>query len=129
VTGDTRSRPPATGSADERSRLTSLTGTVALGLYALASVAYGPEAIVVVLAAAGSAGIGDRGAPARHRVIVGLLVVLVACNRQVIAAYPGGGAYTVAPNNLGVRAGLVAAASRQPSLLEASRRSIRRRLL
>jgi len=43
---------------------------------------------------------------------VGLLVVLVACNRQVIAAYPdGGGAYTVALENFGVRAGLVAVAS------------------
>lgn len=97
-------------SAEERSRLTSLTGTVALGLDALASVAYGPEAIVVVLAAAGSAGIGAT-LPVTG-VIVGLLLVLVACYRQVIAAYPdGGGAYTVARENLGVRAGLVAAAS------------------
>lgn len=100
----------AIGSTEERSRLTSLTGTVALGLDALASVAYGPEAIVVVLAAAGSAGIGAT-LPVTG-VIVGLLLVLVACYRQVIAAYPdGGGAYTVARENLGVRAGLVAAAS------------------
>jgi len=107
---DTRPRPPADASADERSRLTSLTGTVALGLDALASVAYGPEAIVIVLAAAGSAGIGAT-LPVTG-VIVGLLLVLVACYRQVIAAYPdGGGAYTVARENLGVRAGLAAAAS------------------
>jgi len=99
-----------TDAAEERSRLSALTGTVALGLDALASVAYGPEAIVVVLAAAGSAGIGAT-LPVTG-VIVVLLVVLVACYRQVIAAYPdGGGAYTVARENLGVRAGLVAAAS------------------
>lgn len=103
-------RPGAGGSAEERSRLTALTGTVALGLDALASVAYGPEAIVVVLAAAGSAGVGAT-LPVTA-VIVVLLLVLVACYRQVIAAYPdGGGAYTVARENLGVRAGLVAAAS------------------
>lgn len=96
--------------AEERSRLSAVTGTVALGLDALASVAYGPEAIVVVLAAAGSAGVGAT-LPVTA-VIVVLLVVLVACYRQVIAAYPdGGGAYTVARENLGVRAGLVAAAS------------------
>lgn len=107
---DIRPRPPGNSSAEERSRLTSLTGTVALGLDALASVAYGPEAIVVVLAAAGSAGIGAT-LPVTG-VIVGLLLVLVACYRQVIAAYPdGGGAYTVARENLGARAGLVAAAS------------------
>ncbi len=99
-----------TEAAEERSRLSAVTGTVALGLDALASVAYGPEAIVVVLAAAGSAGIGAT-LPVTG-VIVVLLVVLVACYRQVIAAYPdGGGAYTVARENLGVRAGLVAAAS------------------
>lgn len=98
------------GEGEDRSRLTALTGAVALGLDALASVAYGPEAIVVVLAAAGSAGVGAT-LPVTG-VIVVLLVVLVACYRQVIAAYPdGGGAYTVARENLGVRAGLVAAAS------------------
>src|SRR5262249_30416120 len=44
--------------------------------------------------------------------IVLLLVVLVACYRQVIAAYPdGGGAYTVAREHLGTKASLVAAAS------------------
>ena len=95
---------------DERHRLTALTGVVGLGLDALASVAYGPESIVLVLAAAG--GIGLQWTLPVTGVIVLLLVVLVACYRQVIAAYPdGGGAYTVSRNHLGTRAGLVAAAS------------------
>jgi amino acid transporter len=97
-------------SGDERHRLTAVTGTVGLGLDALASVAYGPEAIVLVLAAAGTAGL-HWTLPVTG-VIVLLLVVLVACYRQVITAFPdGGGAYTVAREHLGTRAGLVAAAS------------------
>jgi amino acid transporter len=94
----------------ERHRLTAPTGLAALGLDALASVAYGPEAIVVALAVAGSAGIGFT-LPVTL-VIVGLLFILVACYRQIIRAYPdGGGSYSVARRNLGQRAGLVAAAS------------------
>jgi len=74
---------------DERHRLTALTGTVGLGLDALASVAYGPEVIVLILAGAGSAGL--RLMLPVTVVIVLLLVVLVACYRRVIAAYPDGG--------------------------------------
>ncbi|GAA1231015.1 APC family permease [Pseudonocardia alaniniphila] len=96
--------------AEERHRLTATTGIAALGLDALASCAYGPESIVLALGVAGAAGIGLT-VPVTL-VIVGLLAVLVVCYRQVIAAYPdGGGAYTVARDNLGRRAGLVAAAS------------------
>ncbi|HET6501577.1 MAG TPA: APC family permease [Amycolatopsis sp.] len=95
---------------DDRHRLTAITGTVGLGLDALASVAYGPEAIVLALAAAGTVGL-HWTLPVTG-VIVLLLVVLVACYRQVIAAYPdGGGAYTVSKEHLGAKAGLVAAAS------------------
>ncbi|MCI2420841.1 APC family permease [Saccharopolyspora sp. K220] len=98
------------GSVEDRHRLTALTGTVGLGLDALASVSYGPEAIVLVLAAAGA--VGMTWTLPVTGVIVLLLVVLVACYRQVIRAYPdGGGAYTVARRNLGARAGLIAAAS------------------
>ncbi|GAA3430563.1 APC family permease [Kutzneria kofuensis] len=81
-----------------------------LGLDAIASVAYGPEAIVLVLAAAGSAGLGWT-LPVTLGIVV-LLGVLIACYRQVIQAFPdGGGAYTVATRYLGRRAGLVAGAS------------------
>ncbi|MFG2912618.1 hypothetical protein ACGF0D_06925, partial [Kitasatospora sp. NPDC048298] len=46
--------PPDTGAGDERHRLSALGGLAALSLDAMASVAYGPESIVLVLAAAGA---------------------------------------------------------------------------
>ncbi|WP_084514323.1 APC family permease [Nocardia acidivorans] len=76
----------------------------------MASVSYGPEAIVLVLAAAGSAGLGFT-LPVTAAIVV-LLAVLIASYRQVIAAFPnGGGAYAVAKERLGHRTSLVAAAS------------------
>jgi len=99
--------PPDTG---ERHRLTAVTGLAALSLDAMASVAYGPEAIVLVLAAAGAHGLGFT-MPVTLA-IAGLLAVLVASYRQVIAAFPdGGGSYAVAKTHLGARTSLVAAAS------------------
>ncbi|MEU8761978.1 APC family permease [Streptomyces sp. NPDC048659] len=99
--------PPDTGA---RHRLTAVTGLAALSLDAMASVAYGPEAIVLVLAAAGAHGLGFT-LPVTLA-IAGLLAVLVASYRQVIAAFPdGGGSYAVARAHLGRRTGLVAAAS------------------
>ncbi|MEV6768908.1 APC family permease [Nocardia sp. NPDC051030] len=76
----------------------------------MASVSYGPEAIVLVLAAAGAAGLGFT-LPVTLAIVV-LLAVLIASYRQVIAAFPnGGGAYAVAKERLGHRTSLVAAAS------------------
>ncbi|MFG1781275.1 APC family permease [Rhodococcus oryzae] len=76
----------------------------------MASVSYGPEAIVLVLAAAGGTGLGFT-LPVTLA-IAALLAVLVASYRQLIAAFPnGGGAYAVARARLGHRTGLVAAAS------------------
>lgn len=76
----------------------------------MASVSYGPEAIVLVLAAAGGAGLGLT-LPVTLA-IAALLAVLVASYRQVIAAFPnGGGAYAVAKAHLGDRTSLTAAAS------------------
>ncbi|MEU6201828.1 APC family permease [Streptomyces sp. NPDC047061] len=99
--------PPDTG---ERHRLTTATGLAALSLDAMASVAYGPEAIVLVLAAAGAHGLGFT-MPVTLA-IAALLAVLVASYRQVIAAFPdGGGSYAVAKTHLGARTSLVAAAS------------------
>lgn len=99
--------PPDTG---ERHRLTAVTGLAALSLDAMASVAYGPEAIVLVLTAAGARGLGFT-LPVTLA-IVGLLAVLIGSYRQVIAAFPdGGGSYAVAKTHLGARTSLVAAAS------------------
>ncbi|MFF2043892.1 APC family permease [Kitasatospora sp. NPDC058170] len=103
--------PPDTGAAPEdRHRLTALGGLAALSLDAMASVAYGPESIVLVLAAAGAYGLGFT-LPVTVAIAV-LLAVLVASYRQVIAAFPdGGGAYAVAKAHLGRRTALTAAAS------------------
>src|SRR5258708_15104729 len=44
--------------------------------------------------------------------VIGLLVIVYFSYRQTIAAYPmGGGSYTVAKENLGLRMGLLAAAA------------------
>ncbi|MEU8900872.1 APC family permease [Nocardia sp. NPDC048505] len=93
-----------------RRGLTVPTGLAGLSLDAMASVSYGPEAIVLVLAVAGGAGLGFT-VPVTLA-IAALLAVLVASYRQVIAAFPdGGGAYAVAKAYLGRRTGLTAAAS------------------
>ncbi|MER5642375.1 APC family permease [Kitasatospora sp. NPDC002227] len=98
------------GRAGERDRLTALGGLAALSLDAMASVAYGPESVVLVLAAAGSHGLGFT-LPVTVAIAV-LLAVLVASYRQVIAAFPdGGGSYAVAKAHLGRRTALTAAAS------------------
>jgi amino acid transporter len=94
----------------ERERLTVIQGLAALSLDALSSVAYGPEAILVVLVAAGAAGL-NYTLPITGAILV-LLAALVLSYRQVIAAFPnGGGAYAVSKAHLGVNASLVAAAS------------------
>ncbi|MCD9141857.1 APC family permease [Streptomyces albireticuli] len=109
----TGEEPPDTGaghSADDRHRLTATQGLAALSLDAMASVAYGPEAIVLVLAAAGAHGLGFT-LPVTLA-IAALLAVLVASYRQVIAAFPdGGGSYAVAKKHLGRRTSLFTAAS------------------
>ncbi|MEF9885919.1 APC family permease [Streptomyces sp. P9-A4] len=103
----TAEEPPDTGA---RHKLTAVTGLAALSLDAMASVAYGPEAIVLVLTAAGAHGLGFT-LPVTLA-IAGLLAVLVASYRQVIAAFPdGGGSYAVAKAYLGRRTSLVAAGS------------------
>ncbi|MFF7729932.1 APC family permease [Streptomyces sp. NPDC008001] len=112
--GGAGEEPPDTGaarpSAEERHRLTATQGLAALSLDAMASVAYGPESIVLVLAAAGAYGLGFT-LPVTLAIAV-LLAVLVASYRQVIAAFPdGGGSYAVAKRHLGRRTALVTAAS------------------
>jgi amino acid transporter len=94
----------------KRRGLTVSTGLAGLSLDAMASVSYGPEAIVLVLATAGGVGLGMT-LPVTLA-IAALLAVLVASYRQVIATFPdGGGAYAVAKRHLGHRTSLVAAAS------------------
>ncbi|KUJ70719.1 amino acid permease [Streptomyces albus subsp. albus] len=107
---DTEAEAMAAAAEPDRHKLTTITGLAALSLDAMASVAYGPEAIVLVLAAAGAHGLGFT-LPVTLA-IAALLAVLVASYRQVIAAFPdGGGSYAVARTHLGPRTSLVAAAS------------------
>jgi amino acid transporter len=92
-----------------KSHITSIEGLAALSLDALSSIAYGPKAIVIVLAAAGSGAIA--AALPITLVIAGLLGVLVISYCQVIAVHPdGGGSYAVAKKDLGTKTSLLAAA-------------------
>ena len=97
--------------AEERHKLTALEGLAALSLDALSSVAYGPQAIIIVLATAGLAAVHHYTLPVTLAIVL-LLTVLVVSYRQVIEAFPnGGGAYAVAKAHLGVQPSLIAAAS------------------
>jgi amino acid transporter len=90
--------------------ITPVEGLSALSLDALTSVAYGPEAILIVLAAAGATTL-HLILPITIAIVV-LLAILVVSYRQVIYAYPhGGGAYSVSRDNFGPRAGELAGAA------------------
>ena len=80
------------------------------GLDALSSAAYGPEAALTVLLPLGAAGLTFI-LPITVAIVI-LLGIVYFSYRQTIAAYPnGGGSYTVARENLGANAGLLAAAA------------------
>lgn len=101
---------PLASSEDEGERITPVQGIPTFGLDALSSAAYGPEAALTILLPLGLVGVHYivplTGA------IIALLIIVFFSYRQTIAAYPnGGGSYTVAKENLGSRAGLVAAAA------------------
>ena len=102
--------PPLRARDISKEQITPVEGLSALSLDALTSVAYGPEAILVVLAAAG-AGALHLILPITVAIVV-LLAILVFSYRQVIDAYPhGGGAYAVSRDNFGAGASLVAGAA------------------
>ncbi|MBO0886076.1 MAG: APC family permease [Acidimicrobiales bacterium] len=93
-----------------KEQIEPLEGLPALSLDALTSVAYGPEAIIVVLATAGAGALSGI-LPITGAIVV-LLVLLVLSYLQVIDAYPGGGgAYAVSRENLGRGASQLAAAA------------------
>src|SRR6202522_4811278 len=85
-------------------------GIPIFGLDALTSAAYGPEAAMTLLIPLGLAG-AHYIVPVISAILI-LLVIVFFSYRQTIAAYPsGGGSYTVASENLGAGAGLLAAAA------------------
>ncbi len=97
----------------ERDNEERLIKTLALAVFssdAISSVAYATEEILLVLVVAGSGALA-LSLPVAVA-IVALLTILIASYRQVITAYPnGGGAYVVASENFGHKAGLIAGAS------------------
>ncbi len=96
--------------ADPGHELGLVGGLAALSLDALSSVAYGPEAMILVLVAAGAGALSFTFP--LTLVITGMLVLLIVSYTQVISAHPeGGGAYAVAKLNLGRVPALLAAAS------------------
>ena len=102
-------RPLASGEAGEQ-RIGTAGGVPTFGLDALSSAAYGPEAAMTVLLPLGAAGLTFIF-PITMAIVI-LLGIVYFSYRQTIAAYPkGGGSYTVARENLGANAGLLAAAA------------------
>src|SRR5277367_5162673 len=101
----------ALATSDERAeQIGTSAGIPIFGLDALSSAAYGPEAALTLLIPLGAAGVAYI-VPISASVIA-LLVIVYFSYRQTIAAYPGGGgSYTVASENLGPFAGLLAAAA------------------
>src|SRR5215475_10929872 len=102
-------KPIAT--SDERGEQVGVSAGIPIfGLDALSSAAYGPEAALTLLIPLGMAGVAYI-VPISISIIF-LLAIVYFSYRQTIMAYPqGGGSYTVASQNLGVWAGLLAAAS------------------
>ena len=101
---------PLASSEDEGERITPTQGIPTFGLDALSSAAYGPEAALTILLPLGLMGV--RYIVPLTAAIIGLLVIVYFSYRQTIAAYPmGGGSYTVARENLGNRAGVLAGAA------------------
>jgi amino acid transporter len=85
-------------------------GIPIFGLDGLTSAAYGPEAAMALLIPLGVAGV-YYAVPMISAILI-LLGIVYFSYRQTIASYPnGGGSYTVATENLGARAGLLAAAA------------------
>jgi hypothetical protein len=101
---------PLRSDAEADERIGPWQGIPVLGLDALASASYGPEAALTILLAVGGA--ASQEIVPVSAAIVGLLLILYFSYRQTLAAYlNGGGSFTVAKENLGPGAGVVAAAS------------------
>ncbi|HEY1351804.1 MAG TPA: APC family permease [Ktedonobacteraceae bacterium] len=101
---------PLASAHAESERLSKFKALAILSSDAISSVAFATEAILINLAAGGSAHLG-LVLPI-SLTIIGLLAIVALSYRQTIPAYPnGGGSYIVARQNLGLLPGLVAAAA------------------
>ena len=102
---------PLATSAEKDEHIGVAAGIPIFGLDGLTSAAYGPEAAMVLLVPLGIAGVQLHLLPI-FTAILALLIILYFSYRQTIIAYPtGGGSFTVASENLGDGAGLLAAAA------------------
>ena len=101
---------PLATSEERAEHIGPAAGIPVFGLDALSSAAYGPEAALTLLLPLGLTGIHFIE-PITAAILI-LLVILYFSYSQTIEAYPhGGGSYTVASENLGPHAGLLAAAA------------------
>jgi hypothetical protein len=99
----------ATAEEDEQ-KIGPMAGVPVLGLDALSSAAYGPEAALTLLLPLGALGLAYI--LPLSTIIVALLLIVYFSYRQTIVAYPGGGgSYTVAKENLSQTAALLAGAA------------------
>src|ERR1019366_6533178 len=102
-------RPLAT-SEERAEHIGPSAGIPIFGLDALSSAAYGPEAALTLLIPLGLMGV-KYIVPVSAAILV-LMGIVYFSYRQTIDTYPqGGGSYTVATENLGENAGLLAAAA------------------
>jgi amino acid transporter len=100
---------PLASSAVIQERMRKLIALPVLSSDALASVAYGPEALMAILVLGGSGALG-LSLPIAAALVV-LMIAVGLSYRQTIRAYPrGGGSYIVASDSLGHVPGVVAAA-------------------
>ncbi|HTW44391.1 MAG TPA: APC family permease [Acidobacteriaceae bacterium] len=101
---------PLATSEERAEQIGPAAGLGLFGIDALSSAAYGPEAALVLLIPLGVGGL-HFVLPVMTAIII-LLTIVFFSYRQTIEAYPhGGGSYTVATDNLGHGAGLLAAAA------------------
>lgn len=102
-------KPLSTDEA-EHQNIGPLAGVPVLGLDALSSAAYGPEAALTLLIPLGAMGLRYIGPITA--LITAILLIVYLSYRQTIQAYPGGGgSYTVAHENLGQGPALLAGAA------------------
>src|ERR1700760_4486355 len=102
---------PLATSAEHDEHIGVAAGVPIFGLDGLTSAAYGPEAAMSLIIPLGLWGVAHYLLPI-FTAILCLLVIVYFSYRQTIIAYPnGGGSYTVASENLGDGAGLLAAAA------------------
>ncbi len=102
---------PLASSEAEHEHVGVAAGIPIFGLDGLTSAAYGPEQAMSLLIPLGLIGVQQHLIPIFSAILV-LLTILYFSYRQTIEAYPnGGGSFTVASENLGDKAGLLAAAA------------------